>query len=199
MTAEIALVLILMSGAASAFSSFRDLVRVDPGFVADGRIVVELTVPTPSGTTPADVAREFSSLMWIQPPYRLRDHVSRPLCYRRSRRCCSSGRWVFTASSVSVNQRKREICMRMALGASPAALHMMVLRQMLLPLGIGVALCLTGMVALSRVVSAWVTAAPANVPWTVAIIGMLSAAVLGATVLPTRRATRTVLSRGLGM
>lgn len=106
---------------------------------------------------------------------------------------------VYGVVSFGVNQRKREICMRMALGASPATLHGMILRQMLLPLTLGVTLGILGIVMISRIATAWMTAATPDPGWTAAVTGFLCVVVLGATVLPTTRATRTVLSQGLRM
>lgn len=98
---------------------------------------------------------------------------------------------LFSVVSFIVSQRQREIGIRMTLGADPASVVRMILRQALAPTAVG---CLAGVgiaAAAAQVVRWGVHGAPA-----IDIIGFSAAAILmltvmlGASLLPARHATR---------
>jgi ABC-type antimicrobial peptide transport system permease subunit len=93
--------------------------------------------------------------------------------------------------SYSVARRTREIGIRMALGAERSSVLWLVLREVSLMVGVGVAIGLPIALALSRVVQSQLFAMSAHDP--VALAGaavVLVAVALLAGYLPARRATR---------
>jgi predicted permease len=98
---------------------------------------------------------------------------------------------IFGVMSYSVQLRTREIGLRMALGAQPARVLMMMLRQGLLLTLVGIGVGLAGALALSRVMSGLLYGVTASDPATFATIVVVLAVVsLIACYIPARRATR---------
>jgi putative ABC transport system permease protein len=98
---------------------------------------------------------------------------------------------IFGVMNYSVTLRTREIGIRMALGAQPARVLTLVLRQGLLLTLVGIGIGLVGALALTRVMSSLLFGVDATDPLTYAAIMLLLAAVsLIACYIPARRATR---------
>jgi putative ABC transport system permease protein len=98
---------------------------------------------------------------------------------------------IFGVMSYSVTQRSREIGVRLALGANPAAVRMMVLRQAMALALAGVAGGLVGALALSKTMGSLLFQLSPTDPATLAAVaGLLSAIALAASYLPARQATR---------
>jgi putative ABC transport system permease protein len=98
---------------------------------------------------------------------------------------------IFGVMNYSVTLRTREIGLRMALGAQPARVLRLVLRQGLVLTLVGIGLGLAGALALTRVMSSLLFGVEANDPATFAAIVLLLAFVsLVACYIPARRATR---------
>src|SRR5262249_53203035 len=91
----------------------------------------------------------------------------------------------------SVALRRREIGIRMALGARARDVGSMVVGQALVLGGIGVAVGLAGALALTRMLRSLLFDVGASDPLTFALVSlMLMAVVAAAAYLPARRATR---------
>ena len=98
---------------------------------------------------------------------------------------------IFGVMNYSVQLRTREIGLRMALGAQPGRVLMLVLRQGLRLTLIGIGVGLAGALALSRVMSGLLYGVGATDPLTfAAIVVMLGVVALIACYIPARRATR---------
>jgi putative ABC transport system permease protein len=98
---------------------------------------------------------------------------------------------IFGVMNYSVTLRTREIGLRMALGAQPARVLMLVLKQGLLLTLVGVGIGLAVALALTRVMSSLLFGVNATDPATfVAIVPLLTAVSLLACYIPARRATR---------
>jgi len=98
---------------------------------------------------------------------------------------------IFGVMNYSVQLRTREIGLRMALGAQPHRVLMLVLRQGLLLTLIGIGVGLAGALALSRVMSGLLYGVGASDPLTfAAIVVLLAFVALIACYIPARRATR---------
>ena len=98
---------------------------------------------------------------------------------------------IFGVMNYSVQLRTREIGLRMALGAQPRRVLMLVLRQGLLLTLIGIGVGLAGSLALSRVMSGLLYGVGASDPATfAAIVVLLAVVALIACYIPARRATR---------
>jgi putative ABC transport system permease protein len=98
---------------------------------------------------------------------------------------------IFGVMSYAVVQRSREIGIRVALGADPARLRRMVLRQALVLASAGVVVGLAGSLALSRAIAGLLFELSPTDPGTLAGVAVLLTAVaLLASYLPARRATR---------
>jgi ABC-type antimicrobial peptide transport system permease subunit len=94
--------------------------------------------------------------------------------------------------------RVREMGVRVALGASPAGLIAMVLRDSIRLSGIGVALGAVGAVAAARVLASSVPGVDPSGPWELAVMAVLLAgAALAAAFVPARRAARVDPVRAL--
>ena len=97
---------------------------------------------------------------------------------------------IYGVIAYAVTQRTREIGIRMALGAEPAALQRMFVLQGLQLAGIGALLGIAAAAALTRTMSSLLFKTAALDPWTYAVVSMLliMAATL-ASYFPARRAT----------
>jgi ABC-type antimicrobial peptide transport system permease subunit len=92
--------------------------------------------------------------------------------------------------SYNVALRTRELGLRLALGAEPASLRAMVLRQVGLMALIGGVIGLAAALALGRAAEALLFGLPGHDPWALAgAMAVLAAAILLAGYLPARRAS----------
>jgi ABC-type antimicrobial peptide transport system permease subunit len=90
-----------------------------------------------------------------------------------------------------VVRRTKEIGVRMALGAGRRSVVWMVMKEVLLLLGIGLAIGVPAAMALGRFVSAQLYGVQANDPWVAAIaVLLLTAIATFAGLVPARRASR---------
>ena len=90
-----------------------------------------------------------------------------------------------------VTRRTKEIGVRMALGARRRSVVWIVVKEVLLLLGIGLAVGVPAAIALGRLVSAQLHGVKANDPWVAAIaVLLLSAIAAFAGLVPARRASR---------
>jgi len=88
-------------------------------------------------------------------------------------------------------RRMREIGVRLALGAMPAQIRLMMLGQGMRLLGIGLVLGFAGAIGMSRVIRSLLFGVNANDPWIYATVTIvLIAAATVACWLPARRASR---------
>jgi predicted permease len=88
-----------------------------------------------------------------------------------------------------VTQRTPEIGVRIALGATPWHIVRLVLRQVVVPVGIGVVLGLAASAAATRVLTSYLVGVQPTDPLTLAtVVAVLAAAALLASFLPARRA-----------
>jgi putative ABC transport system permease protein len=98
---------------------------------------------------------------------------------------------VFGVINYSVTLRTREIGLRMALGAQPGKVLMLVLKQGLLLAWMGIGIGLAGALALTRLLSSLLYEVSATDPLTFAVIALLLTGVSWlACYLPARRAAR---------
>ena len=98
---------------------------------------------------------------------------------------------IYAVTSYAVTQRTSEIGVRMALGAQPAQVWWMVLKQGLVQLGLGLTIGLAAGWFLASVLQVIVVQIPSRDPLTFAsITGVLAAVMLIACLVPARRATR---------
>jgi putative ABC transport system permease protein len=96
---------------------------------------------------------------------------------------------VYGLMAFAVARRRREIGIRMALGARPAAVVAMVARQGAVLVAAGVALGLAGSLALARsLASLLYETAPSELAAYLAAVGLLAGVALAASWLPARRA-----------
>jgi len=90
-----------------------------------------------------------------------------------------------------VARRKKELGLRLALGAEPAAVIWLVMKEVLLLLAIGLAIGVPSAIALGRYVSSQLFGIEPNDPWmavgTMAVLTLVSAA---AGLIPARRASQ---------
>ena len=98
---------------------------------------------------------------------------------------------VYGVMSYAVNERTREIGVRLALGAAPRQVRGLVLGRAARLAALGAVLGTIGAVALARLMSGLLYAIPAGDPTTFAAgVGLVMLVALVASVLPARRATR---------
>ncbi|HET7694529.1 MAG TPA: ADOP family duplicated permease [Vicinamibacterales bacterium] len=98
---------------------------------------------------------------------------------------------VFGLVSYTVAQRHREIGLRVALGATYSRVVSLMLRQALIPAGLGIAAGILGALAASRLLAAFLFGVQATDPATFsATIGLFFCAVLVAALLPALRSFR---------
>lgn len=106
---------------------------------------------------------------------------------------------VYALVAHSVAQRKKELAIRLALGAPPGAIRKLIAGQALAPVSVGAAVGLVVALAGGRLLQNLLYGVPAHDPLTLAaaVAVVLGAAAL-ACVLPARRATRVDPVRALG-
>ncbi len=104
---------------------------------------------------------------------------------------------VYGVLSYSVSQRRREIGIRMALGAQPASIVAMVLREGALLVGIGLAAGTVCAFAASNVVASVLTVSPGDPITYIGIIGGLGLIGLAACYFPAHRVMRVDPSQSL--
>jgi putative ABC transport system permease protein len=98
---------------------------------------------------------------------------------------------VFSVLSYSVNRRRQELGIRLTLGAEPASLRLLVLRDGMIPALAGIAVGAAGAVALGGLVEGMLFNVRAADPATFAGVGLvLLACAAAACYLPARRATQ---------
>jgi putative ABC transport system permease protein len=98
---------------------------------------------------------------------------------------------IYGVVSYSVGQRTGEMGIRMALGAAPGRIRMMVLRQALIPTVAGLAAGIAASLGLGRVLEAMLFGVTGGDPVTVGTVAaVLTAVAATASYIPARRATR---------
>jgi putative ABC transport system permease protein len=98
---------------------------------------------------------------------------------------------IYGVLAYSVNQRTREIGLRMALGATPRSVLQLIVSQGMKVVLIGVGIGLVGGLALGRAVSSLVFGVPVHDPATFSLVAVvLTAVALAACIVPARRAAR---------
>jgi putative ABC transport system permease protein len=98
---------------------------------------------------------------------------------------------IYGVMSYSVARRTHEMGIRMVLGAGEGDVVRLVLRQAAIVVGIGLAIGVTGALAVSRMLSSWLYGVSARDPLTfVATPVMLALVALLASYIPARRATK---------
>jgi putative ABC transport system permease protein len=98
---------------------------------------------------------------------------------------------VFSVVAYSVSQRTREIGIRMALGAQPGDVTRLVLKEGMIPVGVGISLGLAAGLALAQLVASLLYGVSATDPITfVSVILLLAAVAFVACYVPARRATK---------
>ena len=98
---------------------------------------------------------------------------------------------IYGVTSYLVTQRTREMGIRLALGASPASLKALVVRQGAVVAAIGTVIGLLAALALTRLLASFLSGVSATDPTTFLIVGLLLAGIaLMASYIPARRATR---------
>ncbi len=98
---------------------------------------------------------------------------------------------IYGVLAYSVNQRTREIGLRMALGATPRSVLQLIVGQGMKVVLIGVGIGLAGGLALGRAVASLVFGVPIHDPATFSLVAVvLTAVALAACIIPARRAAR---------
>ena len=96
---------------------------------------------------------------------------------------------VYGVLSHAVALRRKEIGIRMALGATPAGVHRLIVREALILASVGVAIGLAGTLAASRLVGSLLYQVSARDPFTLAATAaLLVLLAIGASAVPARRA-----------
>ena len=105
---------------------------------------------------------------------------------------------IYGVMAHAVTQRRREIGIRMALGAGSGRVLQLVLRQSLLAIAVGIALGLAGSAALTQLLESSLWGVSATDPWTFGIVVVVLLFVaLAAILIPTRRALNVDPARTL--
>ncbi|RPJ56696.1 MAG: FtsX-like permease family protein [Acidobacteria bacterium] len=99
---------------------------------------------------------------------------------------------IYAVMSQVVTQRRHEIGVRIAVGASPSGVLGMILGKAMLLAGIGAGIGLVGAIASARVLERWLVGVSATDPLTYAGVSLLLAVVaLAASCVPAIRAAST--------
>jgi putative ABC transport system permease protein len=173
-----------------------------PALEAGENVVIR--APGDSATIAAAVRREVAAIDSNQPIARVRtmdEWLSRAVAAPRYQTTllglfaalalCLAAVGIYGVMSYSVNQRTREIGVRMALGARRWNVLGLVLRQGMGLVLVGVGIGLIGAFALTRVIASLLFGVGTRDPGTFTVVSMLLAAVsLLACYLPARRATK---------
>ena len=105
---------------------------------------------------------------------------------------------IYGVLSYLVTERRREIGIRMALGATGSHVIRMVVRQGMQPVALGIAVGLAAALAISRVLSTYVTGVTTTDPLTfAAVVALMIVVALIASAVPAWRAVRTEPTRVL--
>jgi len=105
---------------------------------------------------------------------------------------------IYGVLSYTVRQRRREIGIRIALGASGGSVSRLVAAQGLAPVAVGLAVGTAGALAMSRLVSGFLWGVSATDPTNIVVVaGLLLVVAAAAGWLPTREAVRTDPVRSL--
>ena len=105
---------------------------------------------------------------------------------------------IYGVVAQSLAGRTGEIAVRMALGARREDVHRLVLREGMIPVGIGLVLGIATAVALGRSIASLLFEVRPGDPLTIAVVATLLAAVAAvACTLPARRARASGLARTL--
>jgi ABC-type antimicrobial peptide transport system permease subunit len=97
-----------------------------------------------------------------------------------------------------VSRRTREIGVRMALGAPPSSVHVLVLKQSLAVVAPGIAFGILGALAATRLLGSWLYGVRSTDPWTfIAAAAVLGAVAMFASWFPARRAANVDPLRAL--
>ena len=100
-----------------------------------------------------------------------------------------AGVGVYGVLTFAVVRRRREIGVRIAVGASPRAVAWMIVRESLVLLWAGFLVGIPAAIAVIRVVSAWLFGLTPGDPWTLsATLVVLTVSTIAAAYLPARRA-----------
>ena len=98
---------------------------------------------------------------------------------------------IYAVVAFAVSQRRREIGLRMALGADTGRVRVMVVRQALVPVVLGTLIGIVGALAAGRTLAGMLYEVESTDPSTLAIVSLLFVAVaMAASYLPARRASR---------
>ena len=98
---------------------------------------------------------------------------------------------LYGVMSYNIARRRNEIGIRMALGAEQSRVLRMVLREVAILIGLGLAIGLSAAMAATRFVASFLYGTKANDPWTLALAaGVLALVAALAGFLPARRASR---------
>ena len=98
---------------------------------------------------------------------------------------------IYGVLSFSISRRTREMGIRLALGAEARNVFLLVVRDGMLLVGVGIIIGLGGGLASARSLSSFLYAVPtSNVPTFAAMTAILTAVALVACIIPARRAMR---------
>lgn len=212
--AEAALALVLLVGSGLLIRSFRELTSVEPGFATDEILTFEVTAP--DVRLPGDWDLELGRREEETGPLRARLRELYPelpvdftTMKTRVVRSVEKERFttvllgsfaalalvlaaigIYGVVSYSVAQRTREMGIRIALGARPAKVVSLMLRDTLTFVALGIAAGLGGASALARLLESQLFDTSPTDPTTfVAMAALLGLVAVGASLVPARRTT----------
>ena len=146
---------------------------------------------------PDSSARKYFTYIQTTPPLEAahKENVVSNTVFRRG--CAALIALVIAAIGIygvlaySVNQRTREIGLRMALGATPARVLNLIVHEGMKMVLAGIVIGLVGGLALSKTVSSLVFGVPVHDPATFVVVAVLLTVIaLAACIIPARRAAR---------